>query len=57
MDGGVADCVVSFTFKDLANATQNFKESNLLGEGGFGKVYRGKLESGQESCSSSGLIL
>ncbi|KAL0913982.1 hypothetical protein M5K25_017477 [Dendrobium thyrsiflorum] len=38
MDGGVADCVVSFTFKDLANATQNFKESNLLGEGGFGKV-------------------
>ncbi|KAH0457110.1 hypothetical protein IEQ34_015017 [Dendrobium chrysotoxum] len=38
MDGGVVDCVVSFTFKDLANATQNFKESNLLGEGGFGKV-------------------
>ncbi|KAI0500879.1 hypothetical protein KFK09_019097 [Dendrobium nobile] len=55
MDGGVADCVVSFTFKDLANATQNFKESNLLGEGGFGKVYRGKLESGQETIKQLNL--
>ncbi|KAL9171855.1 hypothetical protein ABFS82_03G007400 [Erythranthe guttata] len=36
----------SFTFKDLAMATQNFRESNLVGEGGFGSVYRGRLESG-----------
>ncbi|XP_020574174.1 probable serine/threonine-protein kinase PBL21 [Phalaenopsis equestris] len=46
-DGGVTGCAVSFTFKDLATATQSFKQSNLLGEGGFGKVYSGRLESGQ----------
>ncbi|KAG6400194.1 hypothetical protein SASPL_137019 [Salvia splendens] len=36
----------SFTFKDLALATQNFREANLIGEGGFGSVYKGRLESG-----------
>ncbi|KAL8030397.1 hypothetical protein ABFS82_14G280700 [Erythranthe guttata] len=35
----------SFTFKELAIATQNFREANLIGEGGFGSVYRGKLDS------------
>ncbi|XP_031743872.1 probable serine/threonine-protein kinase PBL21 isoform X2 [Cucumis sativus] len=28
-------------------ATRGFKEVNLLGEGGFGRVYKGRLESGQ----------
>ncbi|KAJ3689721.1 hypothetical protein LUZ61_018885 [Rhynchospora tenuis] len=37
----------SFTFRDLAIATQNFKELNLIGEGGFGRVFKGRLESGQ----------
>ncbi|URD83759.1 serine threonine-protein kinase [Musa troglodytarum] len=27
-----------FTFRDLATATHNFKEANLIGEGGFGRV-------------------
>ncbi|OAY75998.1 Serine/threonine-protein kinase CDL1 [Ananas comosus] len=31
-------CARSFTFKDLAIATQNFKEANLIGAGGFGRV-------------------
>ncbi|CAD5313282.1 unnamed protein product [Arabidopsis thaliana] len=37
----------SFTFKELAAATRNFREVNLLGEGGFGRVYKGRLDSGQ----------
>jgi serine/threonine protein kinase len=34
-----------FSFKDLYNATEGFKNKNLLGVGGFGKVYKGVLKS------------
>lgn len=40
----------SFTFRELAAATKGFKEVNLIGEGGFGRVYRGRLEAGLVSC-------
>lgn len=33
-----------FTFNDLASATGNFRTDCFLGEGGFGKVYKGHLE-------------
>ncbi|KAA8517995.1 hypothetical protein F0562_015469 [Nyssa sinensis] len=32
-----------FTYKDLYTATRGFKDQELLGQGGFGKVYRGVL--------------
>lgn len=33
-----------FSFSDLKSATKNFKSDNLLGEGGFGKVYKGWID-------------
>ncbi|XP_059436890.1 G-type lectin S-receptor-like serine/threonine-protein kinase At1g11300 [Corylus avellana] len=37
-----------FNLQELASATNNFHQSNKLGQGGFGHVYRGKLSNGQE---------
>ncbi|GAQ85442.1 Protein kinase superfamily protein [Klebsormidium nitens] len=33
-----------FTFRELQAATRDFRPQNLLGEGGFGRVYKGRLE-------------
>ncbi|KAL6567483.1 putative serine/threonine-protein kinase pbl23 [Orobanche gracilis] len=33
-----------FTFRELANATDNFNTELLVGEGGFGRVYKGYLK-------------
>jgi len=37
----------TFTFRELVAATQNFRDECFLGEGGFGRVYKGRLENGQ----------
>ncbi|KAI3456368.1 hypothetical protein Pfo_013031 [Paulownia fortunei] len=37
-----------YGFEMLANATDQFNEANLLGKGGFGPVYKGKLANGKE---------
>ncbi|CAL9196549.1 unnamed protein product [Musa hybrid cultivar] len=34
-----------FTFSELRNATKNFSRSLMVGEGGFGCVYRGTIKS------------
>ncbi len=45
-DGGSDQIAVhTFTFRELAAATKNFRADCLLGEGGFGQVYKGRLES------------
>ncbi|CDY39211.1 BnaA03g50230D [Brassica napus] len=36
----------SFTFRELHVATDGFSSKNILGAGGFGNVYRGKLGDG-----------
>lgn len=36
----------AFTLESIENATENYK--TLIGEGGFGSVYRGTLPDGQE---------
>ncbi|KAI0495145.1 hypothetical protein KFK09_025294 [Dendrobium nobile] len=37
-----------FGFQTIEEATMNFSSSNLLGEGGFGPVYKGILSNGEE---------
>ncbi|RRT59528.1 hypothetical protein BHE74_00020973 [Ensete ventricosum] len=37
-----------YTFRELAAATRNFNSENLLGEGGFGRVYKGELKDTNE---------
>lgn len=36
----------AFAFKELQSATNNFSAKNILGTGGFGHVYKGKLGDG-----------
>ena len=50
-DGG-SDHIAAhtFTFRELAAATKNFRADCLLGEGGFGRVYKGRLESTNQVC-------
>ncbi|XP_048600540.1 LRR receptor-like serine/threonine-protein kinase IOS1 [Brassica napus] len=37
-----------FTYEDLAQATDNFSNVNLIGQGGFGYVHKGVLPDGTE---------
>ncbi|OEL36036.1 Receptor-like serine/threonine-protein kinase SD1-8 [Dichanthelium oligosanthes] len=37
-----------YDYETIAKATEGFSTENKLGEGGFGPVYKGKLEDGQE---------
>ncbi|CAN4110813.1 unnamed protein product [Withania somnifera] len=39
--------VKCFTFEEMKKYTNNFSESNSIGSGGYGKVYRGTLPDGQ----------
>ncbi|XP_024387701.1 receptor-like serine/threonine-protein kinase ALE2 isoform X2 [Physcomitrium patens] len=36
----------TFTLAELERATDNFRPDNVVGEGGFGRVYQGVLDSG-----------
>ncbi|XP_061372283.1 G-type lectin S-receptor-like serine/threonine-protein kinase At1g11330 [Gastrolobium bilobum] len=40
--------LLQFSFEKLATATNYFHSSNKLGQGGFGAVYKGKLQDGKE---------
>lgn len=36
-----------FSYEELADITQGFSRQNILGEGGFGCVYKGTLQDGK----------
>lgn len=36
-----------FTFEEITSATNNFHSENIIGKGGYAKVYRGTLADGQ----------
>jgi len=40
------DGVKAFTFREMAIATENFNSSTEVGQGGYGKVYKGILADG-----------
>lgn len=42
---GVQIAAQIFTFCELVTATKNFRPESFIGEGGFGRVYKGRLES------------
>lgn len=42
----------TFTFDELAAATDDFRSDCFLGEGGFGKVYKGHLEKINQVCAA-----
>ncbi|KAK6164036.1 hypothetical protein DH2020_000900 [Rehmannia glutinosa] len=41
---GLSSNLKSFTLSDLKNATRNFRSDSLLGEGGFGYVFKGWID-------------
>ncbi|KAK7250766.1 hypothetical protein RIF29_33427 [Crotalaria pallida] len=43
-----------FSFGDLKSATKSFKSDTLLGQGGFGKVYKGWLDEKTLNPAKSG---
>ncbi|KAK6916816.1 Serine-threonine/tyrosine-protein kinase, catalytic domain [Dillenia turbinata] len=46
-----------FTFPELKNATKNFRIDTVVGEGGFGKVFKGWLDEKTPSKSRSGSVI
>ena len=37
-----------FSYRELEEATQGWARSAVIGDGGFGRVYKGRLRSGEQ---------
>lgn len=47
----------TFTYQELKDATQNFSTDSLIGEGGFGFVYKGQIGSSSQAVAIKKLNL
>ncbi|XP_077239020.1 receptor-like cytoplasmic kinase 176 [Tasmannia lanceolata] len=45
----------SFTFAELRNATRNFRPDSVLGEGGFGSVFKGWIDEHAFTATKPGI--
>ncbi|KAL3530073.1 hypothetical protein ACH5RR_009395 [Cinchona calisaya] len=53
-DQSISSNLRSFNFNDLKTATKNFRPDSLLGEGGFGHVFKGWIDERTLSPSKPG---
>lgn len=60
-EGEILSCpsLKPFTFSELKNATRNFRPDSLLGEGGFGYVFKGWIDEQSLSAArpGSGIVI
>lgn len=44
LDKAISIKLKSFSLNDLKEATKNFRRENLIGEGGFGRIFKGWID-------------
>lgn len=44
VDPSISGKLKSFSLIDLKEATKNFRRENLIGEGGFGRIFKGWID-------------
>ncbi|KAI4298665.1 hypothetical protein L6164_032198 [Bauhinia variegata] len=49
--GSVKNEIQAFTYQEMNEATDNFNPDRIIGEGGFGKVYKGHLKNINEDVA------
>ncbi|XAR51064.1 Non-specific serine/threonine protein kinase [Bertholletia excelsa] len=54
-DTSISNNLKPFSFNDLKNATKNFRSDSLLGEGGFGCVFKGWIDENTFAPSKPGM--
>ncbi|GKF01038.1 protein kinase-like domain, concanavalin A-like lectin/glucanase domain protein, partial [Tanacetum coccineum] len=48
-----SSAAIEFRYQEIASVTNNFADVNVIGKGGLGNVYKGKLSQSGESVDVS----